>query len=78
MKIFNNADFINVPGRGRVAHVRVRNPDRIMRPKALPEVDEIVAINDILYKVRGLELTKLLVDPPYLSESVGLLVTEVK
>lgn len=77
MKEFKSIDTTHITGRGPLIVVHVPNPNMEMRPEGLPELGEVVLIDDKKYHVRGIEASKKLMDPPYLDEMVGLIVYPV-
>lgn len=72
MKQYKKLDQISVRGRGEIILVEIPPTD------SLPVNAEIVLIDDKKYKIRGVEATVHLVDPPVRNKHVGLLVHEVR
>ena len=76
MKRFQEIDRFNISGRGLVITVKIPNPKRLMIHPEHPKVGEIVEIDQKKYSVRGVECARILIEPPFVSEYVGLLVIE--
>lgn len=66
---FKEEGRCHVPGRGTIISVRIPITE------SLPKDGDLVCIDQLRYRVRGVEYCMLMVDPPKRSEHVGLLVT---
>lgn len=76
MKTFACKDTFKISGRGTIKIVHVPNPNRVLNPEGLPREGEIVLIDEKQYRVYGVEVLKKLMNPPFISEDVGLLIRE--
>jgi len=77
MKTFKSEDTFNVAGRGLIKTVNIPNPKRVMYQEGIPEINEVVKIDDECYRVHGVEMFTKLVSPPFTGEGVGLVVIPV-
>ena len=77
MKSLKAEDKFNISGRGLVILVKFPNPDRLRCCPDLPKIGEKVFIDNIKYKITGIESSMKLTNPPFMAEEVGLLVKEI-
>jgi len=78
VKCFKSEDSSIIPGRGLIKDVHIPNPDRKEKPEGLPKIGEKVLIDDVYYKVMGIEIPVKFAWPLFPGESFGLRVEKME